>query len=398
MANLFSVPQFIFSGENALQTSMDQVADFGKKALIVTDKLMSDLGNANKLTEELDKHGVSYCLYPEINAEPTHSMIDRGVELYLNEGCDFLIALGGGSPLDAMKAIGAVYANGGNIRDYMGKKIEHHLPHMCAIPTTAGTGSEATKISIITNTDTDVKMLLSDPKLMVDMAILDSDFTITVPPEVTAATGVDALTHAIEAYTSIKAFAMSDLYALSAVDKIFENLYEVYINGTNTAARREMSIAAFEAGVAFSNASVTIIHGMSRPIGALFHIPHGMSNAMLLKVCLNYLKPGAVFKLYQLSKAIGVYRVGMTREEGADAFVTATIALLRALKIKTPMDYGVTRDAFFSNIPKMAEDAMASGSPLNTRRTPSKEDLQELYAKFWYDSEIVNASRNTNEA
>jgi len=397
MANLFIVPQFIFSGEGALKASMDQIASFGKKPMIVTDQAMVDLGSAGKLTDELKSHGLSYYLYADINTEPTHTMIDRGVELYQTEGCDFLIALGGGSPLDAMKAIGAVHTNGGNIRDYMGKKIENVLPHMCAIPTTAGTGSEATKVSIITNTDTDVKMLLLDPKLMVDLTVLDSDFTITVPPEVTAATGVDALTHAIEAYTSLKAFPMSDLFAVAAVEKIFENLHEVYINGTNAAARREMSIAAFEAGVAFSNASVTIVHGMSRPIGALFHIPHGMSNAMLLKVCLNFIKPGAVFKLYELAKAIGVYRVGMTVEEGADAFVTATIALLRALKIKTPMDYGVTKDEFFKQIPKMASDALASGSPLNTRRTPTKEDIQELYAKFWYDCEIEKACQEADE-
>jgi len=394
MAYLFLIPQYIYSGENALKTSMGQLASFGKKALIVTDQAMVDLGNAKMVTDELDTHGVSYCLFPEINSEPTHTMIDKGVELYESEDCEFLIALGGGSPMDAMKAIGAVHANGGNIREYMGKKIENHLPKMCAIPTTAGTGSEATKISIITNTDTDVKMLLLDPKLMVDLTILDSDFTITVPPEMTAATGVDALTHAIEAYTSIKAFSMSNLYAISAVQKIFENLYECYVNGTNAAARREMSIASFEAGVAFSNASVTIVHGMSRPIGALFKVPHGMSNAMLLKTCLNFIKPGAVHKLDGLAKAIGVHRVGMTEEEGADAFVTATIALLRALKIKTPADFGVTKDDFFKKIPKMASDAMASGSPLNTRRTPSEDDIQELYAKFWYDCEIERASRD----
>jgi len=396
MANLFSVPQYIISGENAMKLGMDQLKGLGKKALIVTDKAMVDLGNVKKLTDELDAHDVSYHLYDEINTEPTHTMIDKGVELYKNEGCDFLIGIGGGSPLDAMKAIGAVHANGGSICDYMGKKIENHPPHMCAIPTTAGTGSEATKVSIITNTNTDVKMLLNDPKLMVDFAILDSEFTLTVPPSVTAATGVDALTHALEAYTSIKAFPMSDLYAVSAIKKIFENLYEVYTNGSNSAARREMSIAAFEAGVAFTNASVTIVHGMSRPIGALFHIPHGMSNAMLLKVCLNYLKPAAVFRLYELSKVIGVYRVGMTREEGAEAFVTATNALLRALNIKTPMDYGIKKDDFFKQIPKMAEDAMISGSPLNTRRTPTKDDLMELYAKFWYECEIEHASRSDN--
>lgn len=385
MANLFFIPQYIISGENALQMAMEHLRAFGDKALVVTDKAMVDLGNLKKLTDALEQAGSKYYVYADINAEPTHTMIDRGVELYKSEGCDFLIALGGGSPIDAMKAIGAVVANGGSICDYMGKKIEHHLPHMCAIPTTAGTGSEATKVSIITNTDTNVKMLLSDPKLMVNLAVLDSDFTMTVPPSVTAATGVDALTHALEAYTSIKAFPMSDLYAVSAIKKIFENLYEVYTNGSNAAARREMSVAAFEAGVAFSNASVTLVHGMSRPIGALFHVPHGMSNAMLLKVCLNYLKPSAIYRLYELSKAIGVYRVGMTREEGAEAFVTATNALLRALNIKSPMDYGITEDEFFKQIPKMAEDAMASGSPSNTRRMPTKEDLMKLYAEFWND-------------
>lgn len=397
MANLFFVPQYIISGENAMKASMDHIKSFGKKALIVTDKSMVDLGNVKKLTDELDANGFTYYVYPEINTEPDHSMVDRGVELFRSENCEFLIAIGGGSPIDAMKAIGAVHTNGGSICDYMGKKIEHHLPHMCAIPTTAGTGSEATKVSIITNTITDVKMLLSDPKLLVDFAILDSDFTLTLPPSVTAATGVDALTHALEAYTSIKAFPMSDLYALSAIKKIFENIYEVYTNGTNKVARREMSIAAFEAGVAFSNASVTIVHGMSRPIGALFHVPHGMSNAMLLKICLGYLKSGAMYRLYELSKAIGVYRVGMTHDEGAEAFVTATNALIRALDIKTPMDYGVTKEEFFKHIPKMSEDAMASGSPGNTRRTPTKEDLMELYAKFWYDCEIVNADKNSQK-
>ena len=393
MANIFHVPQCIISGEGALKSGMELVKSFGKKALIVADQSMVDLGAVKKLTDELDNYGISYYVYPEINTEPTHTMIDRGVELYQNEGCDFLIGIGGGSPLDAMKAIGAVYANGGSICDYIGKKIETCPPRMVAVPTTAGTGSEATKVSIITNTDTNVKMLLSDELLMVDFAILDSELTLTVPPSVTAATGVDALTHALEAYTSIKASPMSDLYALSAIKKIFENIYEVYTNGSNEAARREMSIAAFEAGVAFSNSSVTIIHGMSRPIGALFHIPHGMSNAMLLKVCLSYLKPGAVDKLYELAKAIGVYRIGMTREEGADAFVTATNALLRVLGIKLPMDYGVTKDDFFRQIPKMAEDAMASGSPQNTRRTPSKDDLVELYSKFWYQCDIEAASR-----
>jgi len=384
MANLFSIPQYIFSGENALQMSGQHIKSYGKKALVVTDDMMVKLGNVQKLTDTLDEIGVSYVIYSGINSEPTHSMIDEGVDIYKKEKCEFLIGIGGGSPMDSMKAIGAVVSNGGSICDYMGKVIEHSLPPTIAIPTTAGTGSEATKVSIITNTNTNVKMLLNDPKLMANIAIVDPVFTVTAPPAVTAATGVDALTHAIEAYTSLKAFSMSDIYAVSAIKRIFDNIYEVYSNGSNLQARREMAIASLEAGIAFSNASVTIVHGMSRPIGAMFHVPHGLSNAMLLKVCLPYIKPGATARLNHLAKEIGVYRQGMTADEGADAFVVATIALLRTLNIQTPAEFGISRDEFFQAIPKMSSDALASGSPGNTRRVPNQEEIEELYRKLWY--------------
>ncbi|MDR3337372.1 MAG: iron-containing alcohol dehydrogenase [Treponema sp.] len=385
MANLFFVPQNIITGENAVQMSMQYIQAFGKKALIVTDDAMVSLGNVKKLTDELDKIGTEYAVYSGINSEPTHSMIDEGVEIYKGKGCDFLIGIGGGSPMDSMKAIAAVAANGGSIKEYRGKKLEKQLPNTVTIPTTAGTGSEATKVSIITNTDANVKMLLSDPRLMATLAVVDPVFTLTAPPGVTVATGVDALTHAIEAYTSLKAFPMSDIFAVSAVKKIFSNIYEVYTNGSNVASRREMATAAQEAGIAFSNASVTIVHGMSRPIGALFHIAHGLSNAQLLGVCLKYLKSGAVAQLCDLAKAIGVYRPDMTPEEGADAFVTATADLLRSLNIKTLQECKVPEADFFNQIPKMAEEALAIGSPGNTRRTPNKDDIMALYKELWQE-------------
>lgn len=386
MSNLFSIPQYIITGENAVQNSMDHIKTFGKKAFIVTDSVMLKFGNVKKLTDELDKFGVQYFIYSEINSEPTHTMIDRGVEIYKEEQCDFLIGIGGGSPLDAMKAIGAVFANGGKISEYIGKSIDKELPPTCAIPTTAGTGSEATKVSIITNTDTGVKMLLSDPKLMANLAVVDPVFTLTVPTEITVATGIDALTHAIEAYTSVKAFSMSNIYALSAVKKIYDHIYEVALNGNNVKARTEMATAALEAGIAFSNASVTIVHGMSRPIGALFHVPHGQSNAMLLEVCLRFLKNGAIEQLNQLAKAIGVFRAEMTPEEGADAFVNAIRVLLRVLNVKTLQDFNISKEDYFSLIPKMATDALASGSPANTRRNPSKDDIIRLYGELWEEN------------
>ena len=387
MANIFFVPQFIITGENAVQLSIPHIRTFGKRALIVTDDTMVKFGNVKKLTDELAKNDILYKVYSAVNSEPTHTMIDEGVKIFNQGGFDFLIGIGGGSPMDAMKAIGAVASNGGSITQYKGKVIEKDLPPTVAIPTTAGTGSEATKVSIITNTETGVKMLLSDPKLMARIAVIDPVFTLTVPPAVTAATGVDALTHAVEAYTSLKAFPMADMFAMSAVKKIFNNIYEVYTNGSNVEARREMAIAAMEGGIAFSNASVTIVHGMSRPIGALFHVPHGLSNAMLLEVCLKFLKPGATDRLCDLAKAVGVYTQGMTEEEGADAFVTAVIDLLHKLDIQTLQQFGVNKEEFFKHIPKMASDALDSGSPGNTRRTPSDEDIQVLYKELWESGE-----------
>jgi len=387
MASLFWVPKSIISGENAVHDSMGEIVAYGKKALIVTDDAMVQLGNVKKLTNELDEVGIEYVIYQGVNCEPTHTIVDECVTIYKDNHCDFLIGIGGGSPMDTMKAVGAVVTNGGSITEYIGKKIENHLPPMVAIPTTAGTGSEATKVSIITNTETDVKMLLNDPKLMATIAVVDPIFTLTAPPSVTAATGVDALTHAIEAYTSVKAYQLTNIFARAAVRRIFENIKEVHTNGANYYARREMAEAALEAGIAFSNASVTIVHGMSRPIGALFHVAHGLSNAMLLNVCLDYLQPGAVDRLVKLSKAVGVYQQGMNDEESATAFVKATKEIVSSLNIPTLQDLGVNQEEYFKQIPKMATDALASGSPANTRRSPSKEEIEELYKKLWESGE-----------
>ena len=204
-----------------------------------------------------------------------------------------------------MKAIAALVANGGNISDYMGKIIGGELPTTVAIPTTAGTGSEATQFTIITDTQNDVKMLLKGAVLMPDYAIIDPQFTMTAPPKITAATGLDALTHAAEAYTSKLAQPLSDTFALSAIKRIFKYLPVAFHDGKNVEAREQMSIAALEAGIAFNNASVTLVHGMSRPIGALFHVAHGLSNAMLLKQCFIYALDGKTMMICRSGRAIG---------------------------------------------------------------------------------------------
>ncbi|MEG0669098.1 MAG: iron-containing alcohol dehydrogenase [Clostridium sp.] len=383
MANLFLTPKQIIAGENALDLSIEYLNKFGKKAFLVTDKMMVKLGALEKLTTVLENINIEYTIFDEVNSEPTDIIVNSGIEKYKENNCDFLIALGGGSPLDAMKAIGAMITNEGKITDYLGKVIPNDPPVLVAIPTTAGTGSEATQFTIISDTKNNVKMLLKGPSLIPTLAIVDPIFTLTAPKNVTAATGVDALTHAIEAYTSRKSQTMSDTFAISAVKRIYENILLAYEDGSNVKAREEMAIGSLEAGIAFNNASVTIVHGMSRPIGALFHVPHGLSNAMLLEKCLEFAKSGAEEKFARLAKAIDVYKEGMSIEEAANEFVKSISLLLEKLNIDTLEDFGVDHEEFMSVSDKMATDALISGSPQNTMRVPTKEEIVEIYASLW---------------
>lgn len=383
MAREFIVPGKIISGSGALEAAESALKAFGKKALIVTDKVMIDLGNCAKVEAALKNEGVEYVIYSDITGEPTDVMIDGGVKVYKENGCDFIVALGGGSPIDSMKAIASLIENGGSISDYMGKVIDVPVPPMVAIPTTAGTGSEATQFTIITDTKKDIKMLLKGAVLMPTLAIIDPQFTMTAPPKITAATGLDALCHAVEAYTSRKAQTLSDTFAVSAVKRIFKFLPVAFKDGKNEEARVEMSVAALEAGIAFNNASVTIIHGMSRPIGALFHVAHGLSNAMLMKECLTFALPGAYDRFADLGRAIGAAKEEDSDEAAAEKFLKEIENITKVLETPTLEEYGIDREKFFSVIDKMAFDAMASGSPQNTKRDVSEEDVKQIYRNLW---------------
>lgn len=383
MGKEFIMPGKIISGSGALEDACGYMNRLGTHALVVTDTVMVKLGNLDKVTAVLDKAGVSYSVYDGIGGEPTDKMIETGLAAYKENGCDFLIALGGGSPIDSMKAIAALTVNHGKLSEYMGKEITGNLPAMVAIPTTAGTGSEATKFTIINDTENDVKMLLKGDVLMPNLAIIDPQFTMTAPPAITAATGMDALTHAIEAYTSRKAQPLTDVFALSAVKRIFKALPIAFHEGGNVEAREEMSLAALEAGVAFNNASVTLVHGMSRPIGALFHVPHGISNAMLLKECMVFALDGAYERFAALGDAIGVTAEGQSVEEKANSFLHAVEDLCKELEIPTLAEYGIDKEKFFAVMDKMAGDAVISGSPANTRKETTKEDILQIYEKLW---------------
>lgn len=379
MARTFIMPGQIISGQGALEEAIEEFAKMGTKALIVTDTMMVKLNNVEKVTSVLAQREIQYVIYDQINGEPTDKMIESGLALYEHDNCDFIVAIGGGSPIDAMKAIGALVTNKGKITDFMGKVIKKETPPLVAIPTTAGTGSEATQFTIITDTQKDVKMLLKGPALMPNLAIIDPQFTLTAPKKITAATGLDALTHAIEAYTSKKIQGLSDIFAMAAVKRIFTYLPLAYEDGEDVEAREQMSLAALEAGIAFNNSSVTIVHGMSRPIGAMFHVPHGLSNAMLLKDCLAFVLDGAKERFAKLGLAIGVASEEDSLTIASEKFLQAVEQLCSRLETPTLMEYGINREEFLGLVDKMAGDAMESGSPQNSRKQVSKEDVIGIY-------------------
>lgn len=382
MAYEFRIPKQVFLGEGALESAKEAVQALGTKAFIVTGPHVAASGLVKNLADTLKEWGIASCVFSDITGEPTLDMIEFGVESYKNQNCDFLIGIGGGSPLDSVKAIGAMSVLEGTLADYMGKEITGDFPPMVLIPTTAGTGSETTKFTIITDTEKDIKMLLKGGKLLPDVAIIDAQFTYGMPKSVTAATGMDALTHAIESYTSKKGNSFTDMFALSAIRRIFTYLPKAYKDGENKKAREEMSIAAFEAGVCINNASVTLVHGMSRPIGALFHVPHGISNAMILGECLEFAMDGCISRFADMARSVQVADCMDSDKQAAKAFLAALKSLMTEIEIPTLQGYGVDKEEFTSCIPKMAEDAMASGSPGNTIKEVTKTDCISIYGRL----------------
>lgn len=379
----FTMPARTFLGENALETAEPAIRQLGQKALIVTGKIVTRIGTVKLVTDRLTLWGIEFTVFNDITDEPTDQMIEAGVRAYREAGCDFLVAVGGGSPLDSAKAIAAMTVLPGSLPDYMGMEIKGDFPPMVLIPTTAGTGSEATKFTIVTDTKQGVKMLLKGDALLPDVAVVDPAFTVSAPQSVTMATGMDALTHAVESYLSKKANPLTDLYAKDAVRRIFEFLPRAFEDGNDKQAREEMAVAAYEAGICINNSSVTLVHGMSRPIGALFHVPHGLSNAMLLLTCLEFVRDGCPDRFADLGRSIRAAGAGAGDDEAARAFLEALRSLCVRLEIPTLAEYGIAKAEFDGQIEKMAADAMASGSPSNTRKELTKEDLIRLYRRLW---------------
>ncbi|WP_240371456.1 iron-containing alcohol dehydrogenase [Anoxybacteroides rupiense] len=392
---LFQTPQTISYGCNAFQTVGKEAALRGRKALVISDKIMESLGNIEKLQHELLKEEVVSVVYSGVDSEPNDGYVEEALHLLQEEKCDLVISLGGGSCIDTAKAVAVVATNGGYIGDYMGrKKVAENpsIPHI-AIPTTAGTGSEATDVTVITNTANDVKMMIKQPAFMPDVAIVDPLFTLSSPKAVTAATGIDALSHAVEAYISKRSHPMTDVLALSAMELIVKHLKEAYEDGNNIEAREGMALGALQAGMAFTNSSVCLVHGMSRPIGALFHVPHGISNAMLLPAVLEFSYEACTDRLAVLGTYFDPTAKTLSNDEAAKIAVRSVKKLCLDLNIPNLKNWGIDQHDFENAIEKMATDALASGSPQNNPRVPSKEEIKELYKVCYnYDFSTENSS------
>lgn len=353
------------------------------KPLIVTDKTMLQLGYAERLSTALREKNVETTTFSDTVQEPTASSIEAGVEMVREGEFDSIIALGGGSPIDSAKAISIVGKFGGAIRDYKFPRevSEAGLP-IIAIPTTAGTGSESTRVTVITDDEKGEKMMCAGFGLVPTAALIDYELTLSLPPRVTADCGLDALTHAMEAYVSKKQNPFTSLQAISALRLIGKNLRRVYHEPSNTVAREEMMLGSSLAGLAFSNSSVALVHGMSRPIGAFFHVPHGLSNAMLLPVVTEFSLLGSEGRYADCARALGL---GEYEDNGAACrkLVEELWAINEEMQVPTPSSYGIDEKRFESLIPTMAEQAQASGSPSNNPRAPTFEEITELYRRVW---------------
>jgi alcohol dehydrogenase class IV len=303
-----------------------------------------------------------------------------GLKQYADEACDVIVSIGGGSAIDCGKGIAIKLTNDGDFADYMGvDKIPNPGAPLIAIPTTGGTGSEVSKVTVITDTERNVKMMLSSPCLLAHVALVDPLLSLTTPPHLTAAVGVDALTHAIEAYISKRAQPITDALALKAIEMISGSLRQAWADGENIPARTDMMIGASIAGMAFSNSSVALVHGMSRPIGAYFHIHHGLSNSVLLRDVMEFSVVGAPARFADIASAMGELIDGLSPMEQADAAVDAVERLVTDIQMPRLGEIGIDREKFEGVIEQMARDAIASGSPANNPRQATVEEIVALY-------------------
>jgi len=385
MAALITMPRLMSVGGGALAELPALMARLGlKHPLVVTDPYIARCGILDRATGLLDEAQIPFTVFSDTVSDPTTDVIETGVAILRDGDFDSLVAIGGGSSIDTAKGMSVLFANGGSMRDWkVPAEIPQLGPPLIAIPTTAGTGSEVTRFTVVTDTETDEKMLIAGLACCPAAAIVDYELTLSMPYRLTADTGIDSLTHAIEAYVSRRASPFTDGLAKNAMGLIARQIRSACAEPDNRSAREAMMLGATTAGMAFSNASVALVHGMSRPIGAFFHVPHGLSNAMLLPEITAFSAPAALERYADCARAMGLAEEG----EGSQAAVARLVDELRRLnedlKVPSPQAYGIERGRYDELLPVMASQALASGSPANNPRIPTADEIIDLYRRVY---------------
>ena len=379
------LPQDLLIGGGTSNDLPDHVARLGiERPLVVSDRFLLEKGPAGPLVERLRDAGLAVAVFGDVQPDPTLANVNGALDALRAHEADGVVAIGGGSPMDTAKAASVAHTNDGDVRDYAGY---HKVPGpglpLVAVPTTAGTGSEVTRVAVITDTERDVKMMMLDNHLMARVAVADYRLTISTPASLTSWVGVDSLTHAIEAYVSKKATVLTDMLALKAARLIGAHLRRAVSTPDDEEAREAMMLGATLAGAAFSNASVALVHGMSRPIGAHFHLAHGLSNALLLPCVTRFSVGGAPERYATIAREMGLAGADDSDDTACERLVEELEALNADLQIPSLSSAEVDRDHFDRVVEDMAQAALDSGSPGFNPQPATREEIVALYREAY---------------
>jgi len=378
MATAFYIPSVNLLGAGCLSEAIQVVKSRGfRKALIVTDKVLVSIGMVRRVTDLLSQQGVASAVFDGTQPNPTVANVEAGLALLQAEACDLVISLGGGSPHDCAKGIALCAANGGGIADYEGvdKSARPQLP-LVAINTTAGTASEMTRFCIITDQSRHVKMAIVDKHVTPILSVNDPELMVAMPAFLTAATGMDALTHAVEAYVSIAATPITDACALKAVALVSRNLRKVVADGKDLEARDQMAYAQFLAGMAFNNASLGYVHAMAHQLGGYYDLPHGVCNAVLLPHVQHFNSETSAARLGDIATAMGVDTTGMSATQSARACLDA----IRALSSEIGIPAGLGQlGARAEDIHVLSTNALKDACGFTNPRRASHEEVMAIF-------------------
>lgn len=381
------IPPRVIIGADARSSVGQEARGLGwSRVLVVSDPFHEEAGRTSEISELLSKAGLEVSVYSGVTGEPDTEMVTCGLKQFMADKCDGIVALGGGSVIDTAKTISVLAVNDGTVQQFMGTDtVPQPGAGLIAIPTTSGTGSEATRVVVIADSQSNLKMSGRSKAYVPDVAILDYKLTTSMPKSMTAASGIDALTHAIEAYVSKQANDFTDLLALSAVRLIRGSIRQAWHDGSDEDARENMLMGSFQAGIAFSNSSVGLVHSMSEPLGACFHVPHGLSNAMLLPAVTKFSVAGATSRYAEIARSMDLANSSMSDEECCKTLIDGLLQLNRELEISSPKSFGIEKLRYEDQIEKMAADAASAGSTGNNPVIPTLEQIKDIYCETYDD-------------